>query len=199
MVFSATAPKISPGTEQAERRAFSEEEKARIYEDIHGPPVKCQGTKATSWTKDLKKNESLVNEAIENMHDKDKADYLFALEHSPLLVQKESCIVDFLRSENGNPQAAAERLVDYWRIRREIFGRQRAFLPMTLQGAMAEDIDVLKTGVIVLLPPDKHGRPVLFVKRCQLLPENGSRESFVSSFDWEFADSWHGHLWNVFN
>jgi hypothetical protein len=198
MVFSATAPKISPRTEEAERRAFSDEEKARIHEDIHGPPVKCEVTKARSWTKDLKKNESLVNEAIENMQDKDKADYVYALEHAPLLVRKESCIADFLRSEKGIPEAAAKRLVDYWRIRREIFGRQRAFLPMTLQGAMSEDIDVLKAGVIVLLPPDKHGRPVLFVKRCQLLPANGSRESFVSSFEWSLLTTGTANLWNVF-
>jgi hypothetical protein len=44
-------------------------------------------------------------------------------------------------------QAAARRIAYYWKCRREFFG-DRAFLHMTLAGAMAEDLETLEKGLI---------------------------------------------------
>lgn len=62
-------------------------------------------------------------------------------------------------------QAAAERLATHWSVRREIFGDERAFLPMTLAGAMKDDLFQVQQGYVTPMANDEHGRPVLFLDR----------------------------------
>jgi hypothetical protein len=38
-------------------------------------------------------------------------------------------------------QTAAHRLAEYWKLRRKIFGDEKALLQMTLSGAMRDDND----------------------------------------------------------
>ena len=83
----------------------------------------------------------------------------------------ESRVEDFLRVENGDSLAAARRLVGYWRARREVFGPELAFLPMTLSGAMKGEMDVLKSGVMLVLPPDRYGRPILYMEKSEQVTE----------------------------
>lgn len=62
-----------------------------------------------------------------------------------------------------NPEAAARRLANYWKQRKDIFG-ERAFLPMNLSanGALSsDDIKLLRTGYFAPLPRDQKGRSVI--------------------------------------
>lgn len=67
-------------------------------------------------------------------------------------------------------QAAATRTVEYWNIRRKVFG-DKAFLPMDLTGTGAlppDVIDSLKCGRAKLLRPDPMGRTVLYFQKNTL-------------------------------
>lgn len=115
----------------------------------------------------LKENEDIVR-AVHNaallLPDEEKADYVAAYNSVRALVLLESSPVRYYELENGNAEAAAERLTSFWRFRKRLFG-DRAHLPMDLtgEGAMGKDeIELLKTGYLQLLPKDRHGRNVLF-------------------------------------
>jgi hypothetical protein len=69
--------------------------------------------------------------------------------------------------------AAATRLANYWKMRKEIFQPSRAFLPINLtgHGAMTEeDVRVLQTGYFISLPLDQQGRSVLYADVSRKTP-----------------------------
>jgi len=49
----------------------------------------------------------------------------------------------FLEIDRLDPVAAAERLCTHWSVRESTFGPELAYLPMTLAGAMRNDVDAL--------------------------------------------------------
>jgi hypothetical protein len=53
---------------------------------------------------------------------------------------------------------------------------------MTLSGAMAEERQALTKGIAVILPDDKHGRPVWILDRTRVKRENVPRESMVRRY-----------------
>jgi hypothetical protein len=96
-----------------------------------------------------------LQEAIDTMSVSEKESYLQALQNCPQLVQQETPPLWFLRYDNYDAWAAAQRLVYYWKCRYDIFGPQRAFLPMSQTGhgtLSMKDIEVLRTGYLVVLP-----------------------------------------------
>lgn len=59
---------------------------------------------------------------------------------------------------------AARRVALYWKNRKEVFG-DRAFLPLTLTGRSAlkaDEIAMVKTGYMAIMPDDQKGRPIYF-------------------------------------
>jgi hypothetical protein len=112
----------------------------------------------------------------------DKIAYLEALEKCPELIRTESDPIMFLRRDNFDPNAATRRLFMYWTVRKENF-LDKAFCPLTLgpEGAMCrEDIDLLETGFLCILPPTRDGTSVLCVDYSRLqglegLPSTESR------------------------
>jgi hypothetical protein len=110
-----------------------------------------------------------LEQALELVPDEEKAAYTEAMHRVPDLVDSESDPFRFLWYEKYNISAAARRLVLYWEYRKELFGG-RAFLPMTQleKGALSEDdVAVLQTGYIALLPDDTDG--------CAVVCYDGSR------------------------
>jgi hypothetical protein len=71
-------------------------------------------------------------------------------------------------------------LIGYWRYRKSCFGADKAFLPMTIDGAMQDDVDVLQKGIIHILPDDEHGRAVLFMDRTKMCEPHATTEQIVS-------------------
>jgi hypothetical protein len=91
----------------------------------------------------------------------DVAAYLEVLQKAPHLVQSESDPRLFFHRENGDAVAASRRLIAYWSKRLKLFGAERAYLPLRLGGALAqEELIVLRSATFVPLPCDLHGRDV---------------------------------------
>jgi hypothetical protein len=110
-----------------------------------------------------------LEQALELVPDEEKAAYTEAMHRVPDLVDSESDPFRFLWYEKYNISAAARRLVSYWEFRKELYG-ERAFLPMTQlkNGALSEDdVAVLQTEYLVLLPDDTDG--------CAVVCYDGSR------------------------
>jgi hypothetical protein len=160
--FTFTAPTITPEDELEEREALTEEERNIIHEDLHGSEQEVTETDEV-----LQNGIRLLHEALEAIPQEEKLAYLEALEHVPQLVERESKPIIFLRVEKYDAWAAARRLVAYWDLRKKCFGPDRAFLPMTQSAAMAEDMEVLRKGIVSISPDDKHGRPVFYWDRIR--------------------------------
>eukprot|EP00977_Amphora_coffeiformis_P000482 scaffold118_cov185-Amphora_coffeaeformis.AAC.2 len=104
-----------------------------------------------------------IEDAIEAMDPKEKAAFLQALKVAPHLVEHETPPLWFLQFERYDAWAAAKRLVSYWKQRSEVFG-ERAFLPMSQTGygtLSPEDVEVLRTGYLVILPRTASGQAAL--------------------------------------
>ena len=187
--FSFTAPHITKEQEKEEYSNFDEEERADIQRDLYGTDT------PTTFAEDerpeiLPESMTLLQEALEAIPQHEKVDYLQALERVPHLVARESPGESFLRAMQFDPWAAASRLVAYWKFRREAFGTERAFEPMTLDGAMKQDKHIFELGFCALLPPDRAGRCVVFWNRIACTRAVAPRESFVSTTTRRPEETW---------
>jgi hypothetical protein len=172
--FTFTAPIVTEEEEREERAALSDEERLRLKLDVYG------GEQFVPETEEMLENGVvLLREALQDIPDAEKEAYLEALQKSPLLVEMESNPVAFIRCESYDAWAAARRLVEYWDIRKMLFGAERAFLPMTQSGAMAEDMEYLEKALFVVLPDDKHERAVLHWDRIRSTVAFAPRVSIV--------------------
>jgi hypothetical protein len=119
--------------------------------------------------------------------------YREAMRVAPSVVQSESPAYGFLRHTNYDPLSAAESLASYWALRRLLFGAERAYLPMTLQGAMLdrgssskekeyEDLATLEKRTVFVMDKDQHGRPVLFWDRIRSSKRFACRNSVLRCF-----------------
>jgi hypothetical protein len=160
--FSFTAPIVTEAEELVERDALTPEERVEIHNDLFGVEDVTEETPQM-----IQNGLAMMCSALEDIPPGQKGDYLEALERVPRLVESESSPLAFLRAEEYDAWAAAGRLVEHWKLRKKIFGPDKAFLPMTLNGAMAEDVEKLELGTIRLLPDDENGRAVLFFDRIQ--------------------------------
>lgn len=160
---SFTAPRFSKDDIEKEIASLTEEEKTEIefdkfgYYPIHKetPEMRSQGL--------LK-----LQESLQLIEEKDKREYLRALEAAPNVVQVESGPLLFLRCEEYDGKAAAIRLTNYWTLRCKAFG-ERAFLPLdqTGEGALTEDdIQEMRKGGVMLLESDRAGRHVIYLRRA---------------------------------
>jgi hypothetical protein len=172
--FTFTAPVVTEQQEKEEREALTDDERRNLYQDVYG------GEQLVTETEEMLQNgPRMLSEAILAIPDAAKAAYLEALETSPLLVEQESDPVAFLRCEKYDAWAAAQHLVAYWDIRKKIFGTERAFLPMTQSGAMADDMEHLEKALTMVLPDDDCDRAVLYVDRIRTIRAIAPRDSVL--------------------
>ena len=162
--FSFTAPFITKEEEKAERVSLSEEEEIRVEQDLFGCDRDDEPLKDT---KEINHSLEQMQFFIDNIDGSQKKAYLEACFRTPGLVATESDPLTFLRCCQFDTESASKRLIEYWKVRRELFGEERAFLPMTLSQAMEADRDVLEKALVQVLPDDKYGRPVLFWDRIR--------------------------------
>jgi len=118
------------------------------------------------------------DEAMAVLPHETTAAYVEAVRVAPHLVEAESNPDIYLAFHNGDPWKAALCVATHWKMRAEIFGGEnnakgdsnknsesnRAYRPMTLtgDGAMSpDDVKVFKTGFLMVLPSDRHGRAVV--------------------------------------
>jgi len=134
----------------AKRRRMSSPSKDSVESFVETPVVEEKGLLA-------------LEEALAMISDDDKAALMEARVRIPELAEKEAPPIRFLRAEDFDPWAAARRLVNYWATRKEFF-EDRAFLPMNQSGEgtlSRDDVTVLRSGYITILPNDNAGRPVI--------------------------------------
>jgi hypothetical protein len=152
--------------EEWKQRALDEKEIAKPR-----PRVKAPDGKSIIFSK--KKNESQsedngecpLDEIIQAMKGRDKEPYTTAKAQHPDLIQRESNPREFLFREQSNGNAAAWRLVWYWKNRVDLFA-QRAYFSMsqTGEGTLNRgDLELLAEGVFLVLPSDVSGNSVFCV------------------------------------
>ena len=87
----------------------------------------------------------------------------------------------FLRSDEYDPKKAAMRLVGYWEERVRVFGKDKAFSPLTQADALQDDMAVLEKGVFMPVgKKDGHGQTLVLadlskVKRGEMDSLAGAR------------------------
>jgi hypothetical protein len=170
--FTCSAPIVTNEEEIIEREALSDDERQIILDDAYGTEVIMPETDTM-----LTEGTALMAQALQAIPDTGKLAYLEALERAPELVERESDPVAFLRCEQYDYWAAADRLVKYWNVRKMVFGPDRAFLPMTQAGAMLEDMEYLRKGLYMILPDDKFGRTVVYWNRIRSTSDVIPRDS----------------------
>jgi hypothetical protein len=162
---------VENATKKARAKTTGEEEedasKGRSVDDSEDP----DGPEGPSLRR---KGLDEIKGALACIPSREKKSYMEAIERVPSLVATESNPIVFLRCEKFNASAAAQRLINYWGARCEIFG-DRAFLPMvqTGKGTLSrDDMVVLKTGSVAILPDHESGRVVMYLDRSKLLDQS---------------------------
>jgi hypothetical protein len=121
----------------------------------------------------------VVVKAAQELPEEEKTAYLQAMRKCPQLIRSESDPYRFLQHENWKPDKAAELLARHWKLRLDLFGEERAFLPLkdlSGNGALNEQaIRIIASGFSAFLPNDVEGRTVLFVNHKGNRRGDGSR------------------------
>jgi len=77
-------------------------------------------------------------------------------------------------------QLAAQRFVNYWESRLQVFGPKKYVMKMTLSGALRDDLVALMAGVYSLLPkPDASGRPITYLETRRHTMDGYDSDSLV--------------------
>ena len=132
-----------------------------------GPNSESQATtnNNTSSYYDATSAISRLNDEISTLPSSETAAYQQAHQQCPDQLSDERKMA-FVEYEDGNIANAARKLVKYWSERLDAFGPERAFLPMTLAGAMQDEVmDWVQRPIWQLLPvTDSAGRSILFTQ-----------------------------------
>ncbi|KAL7554520.1 hypothetical protein ACHAWF_017977, partial [Thalassiosira exigua] len=108
-------------------------------------------------------NEKLTEfgSALDAIDVEKRAGYLMAERKCPHICSDAFKLI-FLRCEVFHVERAVERWVKYWNKRVEVFGEEKAFLPMTLDGAMKDDTEAVQMNYLqVANGADPAGRAIL--------------------------------------
>ena len=110
------------------------------------------------------------------------AAYFMATAKCPDEVSNERKLLFLQREENSVP-LAAQRLALYWECRLDGFGKDKCFDPMTLMGAMRDEItNMAMSGLYQLMPnTDASGRAIIY---CRLRKRDLLRYSVRQEFMW---------------
>lgn len=148
--------KVSPPTAKKKKRCREATPPSKKKECL--PPPPDDAVKATDA--DILRLDAELN-TIEPSY---KDAYLHACLHCPSEVNSRDRKAAFLEREGLNASRAALRLVAYWELRLSTFGADRAFLPMTIDGAIQDDVaDMIQHCVVHVMPlTDTSGRAVVF-------------------------------------
>lgn len=124
-----------------------------------------------------------LQDEILKIKDKEKTAYLQAKEKCPEQI-KDDILLGFLRCEVFNADLAAVRLCRYWEKRLELFGPDKAFLPLTLEGMFSDNEDGINLGLATLLPGVKGpaGRSVVLFDPALQDASKYTRAQMVKAF-----------------
>mmetsp|Transcript_21280 Transcript_21280/g.30113 ORF Transcript_21280/g.30113 Transcript_21280/m.30113 type:complete len:308 (+) Transcript_21280:69-992(+) len=171
-MYGLTSPRFTTSDHSLEQAALTPEEKELIHKDDKGllDFVETEVMRAEGIAK--------MDEVLMDLPIASKSEYLQALSNVPEIVERESDHLRFLRSTDFDADLAAQKLALYWKLRVQTF-EEKAFLSMTIEGALSGDIGTLSTGSFRLLDDDKHGRSLCYMERGLLSPSRHSRKSWM--------------------
>jgi hypothetical protein len=155
--FSISAPQLSEEEQQREKEALTLEEKLEIENDMNASARFMETPEMT--TKGLME----FRQELDLIPNDKKSAYLQAMKRVPALVETETSPIKFLRCERFDAKTAALRCVQNWEIRLGLFG-EKAFEPMTLEGALSNDEQVLNTGFFQCLRNDIPDKRAILIK-----------------------------------
>lgn len=171
-LISASVPRFSLSDEQREMEDVSPSEKHAIAIDLHGlHSVPWRHTRTAQGQQQQQQQTCAQSlpasemeqfaQVLEQIPLEEKSDYEMAQVICPDICNTESSPVRFLQSEDHNPELAARKMVKYWKMRHHFF-KAKAFMAMTLAGAMADDVNTLceVPNFFRILGYDERGRTV---------------------------------------
>mmetsp|Transcript_6046 Transcript_6046/g.12655 ORF Transcript_6046/g.12655 Transcript_6046/m.12655 type:complete len:661 (-) Transcript_6046:84-2066(-) len=114
---------------------------------------------------ELERDINLLDEAIGRMPLHEKAAYLMAVQRCPREVFGGWRWEVFLERRDFDANLTAKSIAEYWTRRHALFGDDRCFLPMTLAGAMQDEVSgMMRYGMHRISPlTDAAGRKVVVV------------------------------------
>ena len=99
--------------------------------------------------------------ALDDVGDEEKRCYLMAKEKGPDECNDKHKLI-FLRCEVFDVNRAVARFVKYWNTRVALFGQDKAFLPLTIDGALKDDMEAIEVDYLqVANKTDPDGRAIL--------------------------------------
>ena len=121
-----------------------------------------------------------IDASLTRMKTKTRTDvYSLAESMSKEYVENRAFRLKFLVAEEFKPEDAAERLVRFLELKRNLFGEEKLVQEITLEDFSKEDMRSLETGHVQVLPiHDMCGRSIVFAIRK--LRQNHNPESLVS-------------------
>lgn len=175
-------PKLTMEDEKRERASLSVEDIHRIQCDLMGVGRIVQGfsglglgsddnghttdNNITASQRPISQQEQKLLTALQFELDKIPSERKVAYALAKLKCPDELSDIKrlgFLEHEEGNALLAAERIIRYWDFRLELFGEDRCYLPMTLTGAMHDEMLGIAGGIGYQLLPntDAYGRGII--------------------------------------
>lgn len=154
-----------------ELNQMSLEERERTYEEIHGVGRILEET-TEMIDHHLQQMDFALNRLPLN------AAYMLAIQRDPEYITNPRFRLMFLRSTNFNVDMAAQKLLDFFQGKLELFGQQTLTRSLYLSDLDPDDLACLKSGAYQLLPGrDSAGRAVivdfhLIVEKCYKHPKN---------------------------
>ncbi len=154
-----------------ELNQMSLEERERTYEEIHGVDQILEETPELVAQSLLEMEMALDRIQL-------KPAYLMAFQNDPEYITNHKLRLMMLRSTNFEPEAAAQKLVEFLQGKLDLFGPQTLTRPVYLSDLDTDDLACLKSGAYQLLPGrDSAGRVILvdfhlIVEKCYKYPRN---------------------------
>lgn len=147
---------ISTGKIIAEELSkLSLKERELAYEDLHGVSDVVEESPQL-----IEMSIGLLHEALNNISDKQA--YNEASRQSNEYIWHRKFCLKFLRAAQFDPVSAAARMVEYFRVKLDLFGKEKLSQDITLEDLGADGMEALKFGVQQMLPTrDSKGRAVV--------------------------------------
>lgn len=163
--FAVSAPKTTLPEKDAEFEALTPEEKEFVYRDLYGQGNYTIDEDAAGMIENAL---TQFEQSLFEIPNKDKKDYLIALETSPDLVKNNKFRLKFLRCELFDPKLAAIRYVRYWKERISLWGVDKAFRRITLDDFKECDEATLHLGGIQpLKDKDRFNRSIILFDKSR--------------------------------
>lgn len=203
------APRFTDEEEEAEKASMTQEEQYLALRDLYGVmlpdnvgecgKVECKvecadgsdGSEQEPIERGLEDLDAELDRLIHNDLSEENGDG-FGKRHlnaaciekakqlCPEIINSQEHRLLFLRAEGFNAKRAADLLIEYWSERITLFGEDKAFLPLTLSGALRDDEVGLSMGFIILSPErDISGRAIVIVDQSKLERKNYTRNMML--------------------